>query len=201
MSSPTLVRDNPLLARLALRHHLLVPDGSALVSEEGHPGAPLALATALAASLVGGGAFQAATLVGLQDGLGAPLRSLAPVLGGLLLSGLLTLPPLYLVSALGRRTGSLRQVAAGAAVGPAVAGAWLLASTPVVLLYAPTASDAPAAFGLLVGVLGLLSFLGGAVAAAQGARRAGAASAGVMVILAHYLLAAWTALVLTIHLG
>lgn len=198
-----------------LRGHLACPDGSALVGDGGHAAEPVALAAALGAAVVGGGSWLVAAVLGLlplgldpagATAAGDAARGLGAALGGVLLAGLLTLPPLVLLSTLGRREGSLHQVVAAATVGPAVCGAWLGATAPVVLLYAPTAhggepGEGVATFLLLVLALGLLAFVQGGVAAVRRARRAGAASPGVAAVLVHYLLTTWTALVLTLHLA
>ncbi len=206
MSAPPISSTNPLIARLALRRHLLHPDGSVLFGDSGEVPDPLALSAALAASLVGGVAFFGTVALGASGPLGSgglvgsPLDALAAGLAGVLAAGVLTLPPLFVVNALGRRDGGMIEVLASASVGPAVAGAWLLASTPLLALYGSTGADGFIWWLLVLGLSGL-ALANGLLAAVDRARRAGQRSPGAPAVAAHFLLTAWTALVLALHLA
>jgi hypothetical protein len=200
MSAPSTSPYHPLQARLALRRHLLHPDGSALLGDAGEVPGALALAAALATSLLGGVAFFGAASLGSVGATGSPLDALSAGVVGALAAGVLTLPPLFVANALGRREGGVQEVLASASVGPAVAGAWLLASTPLLALYGSTASEGRL-WGLLVLGLAGLALVNGMLAAVSRARRAGLRSPGAPAVAAHYLLTAWTALVLALHLA
>ncbi len=195
---------NPLLARAALRHHLRVPDGSALIDDEGRAAAPLEVALALMAALGGGLCFGAVIALGGGVGVGADggaLVRLAPaLLAGAGIAGVLTLPPLYLVTALRGRSSTAAQMLASASIGPAVFGLWLGAAAPLLLLFS-LAADAAFARSLLGLSLAAAGLAAGGIAVVRRSRRLGAGGPGVLVLLGHYLLTAWTALVLASHLA
>jgi hypothetical protein len=112
---------------------------------------------------------------------------------------LLSFPPLVLVAALQGREPNLARLAGVAAGGPAMAGTWLGAGAPVLLLFL-LSGEIDAAFALLALGLCLVGGMAGAVGAVRNARRAGASAPGALTVLAHYALFGWTALVLSLHL-
>lgn len=207
MSAPPASLYHPPNARLALRRHLLHPDGSVILGDEGEVPDILVISAALASSLVGGVAFFGTAALGVADAMGfaggsstSPMSVLAAGVLGSLAAGVLTLPPLYVVNALGRRHGGMIEVLASASVGPAVSGAWLLASTPLLALYGSTGAEAGIWLLLVLGLAGL-ALVNGLLAAVDRARRAGLRSPGAPAVAAHFLLTAWTALVLALHLA
>ncbi|MCB9780893.1 MAG: hypothetical protein H6742_20155 [Alphaproteobacteria bacterium] len=189
---------HPLAARVALRRHLLAPDGRALLADDGVPASPAGLAASLGVAFAGAAAFLLSAAVGLTRGEG--LADVGPALvGGALLAALLTFPPLVLVSALRGRQADVLQLAASAAVGPTVAGTTLAAMAPVVLVHA-LGAEPDFGLALVVVMLFLLSLLAGAVATVKRSLATGASSAGPVAALVHYGLTLWTAGVLAVHL-
>ncbi len=182
----------------ALRGYLAAPDA---VLPLGRAPDPMSLAAAAAVGLAGLGLFAALAALGTCGGVTAAGASRDPLTAVLIppISALLCFPPLYLlVTMQGRRPGFMR-LAAVASAGPTVAGVWLGASAPVLLLYLLT-GEVDWAFRLLTAGLALLAVAAGAGAALRNARRAGPSAPGGVAVLAHYFLAIWTALVLARHL-
>lgn len=191
---------HPLLARRALREHLRFPDGSALLGDHGQGAPPVVLGAALGLGLLGGGAFLLSGTLGTGV---APAR-VAELFGATLTGGLvalvLTLPPLLVAHALRGASGPLSLAVAHAGVGPSVSGLWLLASTPLLALYATTGAVGLAWPLLVYGLVGV-AIAHGLSATMRRASRSGGAGPGALMMGLHFLLTAWTALVLSIHLA
>ncbi len=191
---------HPLLARRALREHLRFPDGSALLGDRGQGAPPVVVAAALGLGLLGGGAFLLSGALGTGV---APTRAaelLGAALGGGLVALVLTLPPLLVAHTLRGASGSLSLAVAHAGIGPSVTGLWLLASTPLLALYATTGAVGLAWPLLVYGLIGA-AIWHGLFATVRRASRSGGAGPGALVMGLHFLLTAWTALVLSIHLA
>lgn len=184
--------------------HLLAPDGRALLSGE-RAADPLALAGASALALIGAGLFGTVTLLAVGPvsdpaaGIASALGDVPALLAAPALATILTWPPLYLVHALGQRAGGAQELLAAVSVGPAVCGAWLLAGTPLLLLYALTGT-ANAGFVVLAALLAGLALWAGGIASAKVARANPTACPRVAVLAVHYVLFFWTAGVLAVHL-
>ncbi len=182
-------------AFLARPDAVLPPDGAVR---------PLDLAVRTAVGLGGAAIFCVVLAAGLASAgregagsLGASLLRLAAVPPA---AALLGFPPLVLMAALqGRETGLVR-LAGVAAGGPAAAGIWMGAASPVLMLFVLTGS-VDAAFGLLSLAIAGVSVLGGAIGAVRNARRAGDTAPGALTVLGHYGLFGWTAFVLALHLA
>jgi len=191
----------PTSATAELIATLAHPDGPL---EEDRPPRPLRVAAATAIGLGGAGAFLAVGALGLAaatpvDG-GAVGGAAASLVAVPPLTFLLSVPPLYLATALrGRAPGLLRLMALGSA-GPTAAGTWLGATTPLLLLYLMTGGQSDVAFVLLGLLLGAMAVAAGVWGAARASRRAGPQSPGLAVALGHYGFSLWTMLVLSIHL-
>ena len=176
-----------LAARYLAQPDLVVPEGARV--------RPVSLAVAVAAGMAGAGAFFWVAFGGL-DGVGVPVDMLlAPPL-----AAALTFPPLFLLTGLRGRSARLLDLLAVSVAGPTVAGTALGASVSLLLLYRLT-GDLTWAFGVLVVGLMWLAFVAGLRAALANQRRAGPSSPGIPVVLGHYLLTLWTALVVAIHLS
>lgn len=178
-------------AAFLARPDVVVPEGE----DEGVAPVPLAVGAGL--GMAGAGAFFAVAFGGVGEvGAGLPLHLvLAPPL-----AATLTFPPLFLLTGLRGRAPRLLDLLAVSVAGPTVAGIALGASVPLLLLYRLT-GELTWAFGLLVAWLMALAFGAGLRAAHANQRRAGESSPGVLVVLAHYLLTLWTALVVALHLA
>ena len=183
--------------RAAILSHIERPD---LVVDEHGQTSPLALAAATSIGLTGVGVFTA--LLILSADIRFSGRAVAEILSLLSvppLTALLTFPPFYLACALRQRAANLQTLLAIACSGPLIAGTTLGAASPLVLLYLLT-GDLNIGFYLLVlGLMGLAVLLGG-IGARQNAKRTGASDPGHLIVIAHYLLTLWTALVLSAHL-
>lgn len=184
----------------ALAAFLSQPD--AVLPAAGPP-LPRAVAVRTAAGLAGAALFVATFAIGIATAAHGPdadelarllrLAAVPPV------AAALAFPPLVLVTALrGREVGLLR-LAGVAAGGPTIAGLWAGAASPVLLLYALT-GEIGTAFALLTAGIGFVAAIAGAIGAVRNARRAGDANPGPAVVLAHYALFGWTALILVAHL-
>jgi hypothetical protein len=181
-------------AFLARPDAILPPDGAVR---------PLDLAVRTAVGLGGAAIFCGVLAAGIASAgperagrLGASLLRLAAVPPA---AALLSFPPLVLMAALqGRETGLVR-LAGVAAGGPAAAGIWMGAASPVLMLFVLTGS-VDAAFGLLSLAIAGVSVLAGAIGAVRNARRAGDTAPGAFTVLGHYGLFGWTAFVLALHL-
>lgn len=158
---------------------------------------PVPLAVNAALGMAGAGAFFAVAFGGLGEGGGGlPLHLLlAPPL-----AAALTFPPLFLLTGLRGRAPRVLDLLAVSVAGPTVAGLALGASVPLVLLYRLT-GELTWAFGLLVAGLLTLAFGAGLRGALANQRRAGESSPGIPVVLGHFLLTLWTALVVALHLA
>ncbi len=169
-----------------------------LVVPEGGRSKPLPLAMACAAGLVGAGLFFGVAFSGVDAELasGLPLHLVvAPPL-----AAMLTFPPLFLLTGLRGRAPRMLDLLGVSVAGPTVAGAALGASVPLLLLYRLT-GDLTWAFAVLVAGLMVLAVGAGLRAAVANQRRAGPSSPGMAVIVGHYFLTLWTALVVAIHLS
>lgn len=191
----------PLSASAELVATLSHPDGPL---EDGVSPRPLRVAAATAIGLAGAGAFLVVGSFGLASATpveGAAVGTAAVSLVAVPpLTFLLSVPPLYLATALrGRAPGLLRLMAVGSA-GPTAAGTWLGATTPLLLLYLMTGGQSDVAFVLLGLLLGAMAVAAGAWGAIGASRRAGPHSPGLAVVLGHYGFSLWTVLVLAIHL-
>ena len=135
MSSPALAQNGLLEAFIEAIAH---PDG--LVADDRAP-APLAVAAGAALGLGGAAAYAVvlglgrSTILGGGGGSGDLLSDLVALAAVPPVAALLTLPPLYLVTALRGRAPGLARLFALAASGPAMAGTWMGAGTPLLLLY------------------------------------------------------------------
>lgn len=199
MPSPALAQNGLFEAFVEAIAH---PDG--LVADA-RPPAPLAVAAGAALGLGGAAAF--AVVVGLGrstilggGGSGDLLSDLLALAAVPPVAALLTLPPLYLVTALRGRAPGLARLFALAASGPAMAGTWLGAGTPLLLLYLLTGGDTGLSFGVLGLLVGLLGVAAGLWSAARTARRAGPQSPGPLVMALHFCFTLWTGLVLALNL-
>ncbi len=186
-----------------LRSHLLAPDGRALLAD-GRAATPLTLAGAALGAMCGGGIFGAVLcLAAAMADPGSLSAGSISTLPGLLLApalaALLTLPPLYLIHALRQREGDLHQLIAAVSVGPTVCGAWLLAGSPLLLLYALTGT-ANVGFYVLAFLLASMSFGAGGIAATKIARRNPRVSPSAAALTAHHALFFWTTGLLAVHL-
>ena len=194
MSLPTRPR-GAAAAFLARPDAVLPPDGVVR---------PLDLAVRTAVGLGGAGIFCAVLALGIAsagpEGAGRLAASLLRLAAVPPAAALLSFPPLVLMAALqGRETGLVR-LAGVAAGGPAAAGIWMGAASPVLILFVLTGS-VDAAFGLLSLAIAGVSVLAGAIGAVRNARRAGDTAPGAFTVLGHYGLFGWTAFVLALHLA
>jgi hypothetical protein len=181
----------------AARSYLATPD--AVVPLDGEV-RPLRLAVSTALGLAGTGAFLGILGAGMamvQEGSAGgswwAAVAVPPVVAAL------SLPPLYLATVLQGRAPDTLRLCAVAAAGPTVAGAWLAAASPLLLLFLLT-GELDVAFFLL----GFATLLGagamGAGAAVRNASRAGSGVPNLPTVLVHYAFTAWTAAVVALHL-
>lgn len=187
-------------APLVLRRHLLRPDGSAMLPDDGSPVGARGLSVGLCVAMSGSLSFMANMALGLGAGPVEAVDALAATAAGCLLAGVLTLPPLVVVNALARREGGLSESLAAAMVGPSVGGAWLLAGAPLLALYASTGGEGPAMVLMLAGLF-LVALVSGLRAAVHRVRAAGSRAPAALPVAIHFLLTVWTALVLALHFG
>jgi hypothetical protein len=180
------------------------PDGPLT---EGAKPRPLAVAASTAVGLAGAGAFLAVLAAGFATttmassvGVGTVIEDALVLAAVPPLTFVLSVPPLYLATALRGRAPGLLRLLAVASAGPAAAGTWLGATAPLLLLYLMTGMSVDYAFGLLALMLGLMATGLGAWGAVRTGRRVGPQSPGLVLVLAHYAFTLWTGLVLAIHL-
>lgn len=173
---------------------LLAPDAVRPLDASPRP-VPLSLGVALG--------FAGAVLFALIVHLATPAVGHSHAHAGLLLAPplavLLCFPPLYLLAALQGRPAGALELASVAVAGPTVAGTWLGASAPLLLLYALT-GEVDWAFFLLAAGLAALALLAGARAVVSNARRARPVAPGGFAVFVHYGFTVWTCLVLALHL-
>lgn len=199
LSTPVL---EPFLAFLE------APDASA-----SHP-TPLRAAAALGLGVAGAAAFAATVGAALYDptrveiGGGEVATAVPAFLLALPLAQLLCFPPLFLMGILRGKAISPIRLATVVAAGPGAAGAWLGSVVPVFLLYTLSGPDAEGRHGLGAFAIGLLAVATGLLAVWTGARNllrarraADLGAPGPMALLAHYVVAGWTTIILFLHLN
>ena len=170
------------------------------------PRPPLAVAAGAALGLGGAAAYAVvlglgrSTILGGGGGSGDLLSDLVALAAVPPVAALLTLQPLYLVTALRGRAPGLARLFALAASGPAMAGTWMGAGTPLLLLYLLTGGDTGMSFGVLGLLVGLMGVGAGLWSSARTARRAGPQSPVPLVMALHFCFTLWTCLVLALNL-
>lgn len=165
---------------------------------------PVAVAASTAVGLAGASAFLAVHAARVAPYTAGPwtenLGEVLPLVAVPPLAAVLSVPPLFLLTALRGRAPGLLRLLAVAAAGPSAAGAFLGAATPLSILFALTGGGPPGALLLLGVLLALLAVVVGGWAAACAATDAGPQSPGLLVALGHYAFTLWAGLVLTVHL-